>query len=479
METNSGSGAPAQNMQQQKAEDLSSRFTGGAFANFGINFLMYFVTVITLGFAYPVMKCRKMRWEVRHTYINGRQLTFDGKAKSLYGKYMIWLLLSVVTLGIYYLFCMSINLVRWQTEHTHISGTEGGESKFTGSALGRFGVAFVSGLVTVVTLSFGMYWARCYKERWYAKHKIIDGLRVEFNGKGVQYFCKRIVWTLLTVVTLFVYSFWLAVKSKKWICSHTVFALGQQLPEIRNGAETDPAKQPKGPEYWGTLTEAFINDPQTRAAAKMTDGAHTALRIVFNVLCYIAMFACLALNIFIGLGIGNEPVVAGSESASGDTPRMIWGFIAFAVTVPIEILCFVQLFFMRSALSRTSEKTKLKRLYGRTTFLAVSIAIFAVEAAYYLINVIRLGAGGYAEHPLFALPILLMVVALIFLALCSVSLHRQKKLRNYFAGKVPVLPGAPRRKTRLGEAYTDLKKYREYIRYRKFTENAAKQNANG
>ena len=184
METNSGNVAAAQNTQQQKAEDLSSRFTGGAFANFGINFLMYFVTVITLGIAYPVMKCRKMRWEVRHTYINGRQLTFDGRAKSLYGKYMIWLLLSVVTLGIYYLFCMSINLVRWQTEHTHISGTAGGESKFTGSALGRFGVAFVSGLVTVVTLSFGMYWARCYKERWFAKHKIIDGLRVEFDGKG-------------------------------------------------------------------------------------------------------------------------------------------------------------------------------------------------------------------------------------------------------------------------------------------------------
>ena len=106
--------------QAQSAE--KSRFTGGAFANFGISFLTILVTIVTLSLAYPAMKCWKMRWEVRHTYINGRQLTFDGKARQLYGKYLLWLFLSVITLGIYFLIWMPINLVRWQTKHTHVSG---------------------------------------------------------------------------------------------------------------------------------------------------------------------------------------------------------------------------------------------------------------------------------------------------------------------------------------------------------------------
>ena len=55
-----------------------SRFTGGAFANFFIGLFTIIVTIITLSLAYPAMKCWKMRWETRHTYINGRPLTFDG-----------------------------------------------------------------------------------------------------------------------------------------------------------------------------------------------------------------------------------------------------------------------------------------------------------------------------------------------------------------------------------------------------------------
>lgn len=209
-----------------------SRFTGGAFANFFIGLLTIIVTIITLSLAYPAMKCWKMRWETKHTYINGRPLIFDGKARQIYGKYILWLFLSLITLGIYYIFCMRINLIKWQTKHTHISGVNDGKSEFTGGALGYFGTSFVCALVTIVTLTLGMYWARCHKERWLAKHKIIDGLRLEFDGKAIQYFGKRVLWTFLTIITLFIYSFWLIIKSKKWITKHTVFAAGQKLPPI-------------------------------------------------------------------------------------------------------------------------------------------------------------------------------------------------------------------------------------------------------
>lgn len=198
-----------------------SRFTGGAFANFFIGLLTALVSVLTLSLAYPAMQCWHIRWKVKHTYYDGRRLAFDGKAGQLFGKYIIWVLLSVVTLGIYALLAMPVNLARWRAEHTHILGEEGKVSRFTGSVWGLFGVNFVCGFVTLITLSFGMYWAHCYKERWFARHTEIDGAGMRFEGTGLQYFGKCICWVLLTVITLGIYSFWLLVKIEKWTVRHT------------------------------------------------------------------------------------------------------------------------------------------------------------------------------------------------------------------------------------------------------------------
>lgn len=40
-------------------------------------------------------------WEAKHTVIEGRKLTFDGKAIELFGNWIKWLLLTIITIGIY------------------------------------------------------------------------------------------------------------------------------------------------------------------------------------------------------------------------------------------------------------------------------------------------------------------------------------------------------------------------------------------
>ena len=79
-----------------------SGFTGGAFENFFRSWVVGFVSVITLSLAYPAMRCWKLRWECDNTYYDGKRLVFDGKGGQLFGLYIKWLLLSVITLGIYY-----------------------------------------------------------------------------------------------------------------------------------------------------------------------------------------------------------------------------------------------------------------------------------------------------------------------------------------------------------------------------------------
>jgi uncharacterized membrane protein YjgN (DUF898 family) len=54
----------------------------------------------------------------KHTVIDGQALGFEGKGGSLFGKYIIWFLLCLITLGIYRLW-IPIKKQQWLTKHIH------------------------------------------------------------------------------------------------------------------------------------------------------------------------------------------------------------------------------------------------------------------------------------------------------------------------------------------------------------------------
>lgn len=203
-------------------EELNkSDFTGGALAHFGMGIVAGFVSLITLGIAAPFMIVWRTKWIANHTYIDGRQLVFDGNGGQLLGNYVKWILLSIITLGIYAVLCMPLNMTRWTTKHTHFADVEGGESVFDGHIWEFFGARWLANFVTIITLGLGAFWAHCYLQRWIAKHTKYDGAQLVFDGKGMEYFGKCIVWMLLTIITLGIYSIWRAVKEIKWNVSHT------------------------------------------------------------------------------------------------------------------------------------------------------------------------------------------------------------------------------------------------------------------
>ena len=98
------------------------------------------------------------------------------------------------------------------------------ESKFTGGLLGSIGISILQFLIILLTLGFGTPWAICLREKWIAKHTIIDGRKVTFNGTGAQLFGNYIKWFLLTLITFGIYGFWLNIKMKQWVVKHTHLA---------------------------------------------------------------------------------------------------------------------------------------------------------------------------------------------------------------------------------------------------------------
>jgi uncharacterized membrane protein YjgN (DUF898 family) len=56
---------------------------------------------------------------ISHAVVDGKRLSFDGTGGQLFGNWIKWFLLSVITCGIYG-FWVAPRLYNWVVSHTHL-----------------------------------------------------------------------------------------------------------------------------------------------------------------------------------------------------------------------------------------------------------------------------------------------------------------------------------------------------------------------
>lgn len=107
----------------------TSEFNGGLLGYIGINLLTSFIVLITatLGTAWAV--CMYHRWVAKHTKINGKQVVFDGKGIQLFGKYIAWFFLGIITVGIFWLW-LPIKMQKWLMKHTYVEETAAANAQY-------------------------------------------------------------------------------------------------------------------------------------------------------------------------------------------------------------------------------------------------------------------------------------------------------------------------------------------------------------
>lgn len=96
----------------------NSYFDGGVLGLIGINLLAFLLTLFSLGLAFPWALCLYYSWHFKHTVIDGKRLKFIGTGSSLFLNYIIWLILFIITFGIYG-FWISIKFRKWVVKNTH------------------------------------------------------------------------------------------------------------------------------------------------------------------------------------------------------------------------------------------------------------------------------------------------------------------------------------------------------------------------
>ena len=95
---------------------METKFSGSAGQIFVFCLWMPILWVISLGFATPFLICTLLRWICDKSVIKGKHYRFKGTAGGLFGNYLIWTILTIITIGIYG-FWASRNYIRWVVEN--------------------------------------------------------------------------------------------------------------------------------------------------------------------------------------------------------------------------------------------------------------------------------------------------------------------------------------------------------------------------
>ncbi|MDR0444483.1 MAG: DUF898 domain-containing protein [Treponema sp.] len=100
---------------------MGSKFEGKVLQIFLFCICAGFISLITLGIALPWLECIALRWICNNTTIGGKRFTFKGTGGGLFGRYIIWWLLTLITFGIYGFWAIR-NQIRWLVENTEMVG---------------------------------------------------------------------------------------------------------------------------------------------------------------------------------------------------------------------------------------------------------------------------------------------------------------------------------------------------------------------
>ena len=94
----------------------SFKFDAGAGSFFLVGLGAVLIFIVTLGIGLPWATAMYYRWQTNHTIINGHRLRFNGSGGNLFGHYIKWWFLTIVTFGIYG-FWVWPRMTRWVVEH--------------------------------------------------------------------------------------------------------------------------------------------------------------------------------------------------------------------------------------------------------------------------------------------------------------------------------------------------------------------------
>jgi uncharacterized membrane protein YjgN (DUF898 family) len=212
--------------------DVRLEFTGTGGSLFVTGFVGGLLTAITLGIYYPWFLCNLLRYFTDNTVAVGGdgaryQLKFEGTGGEMFVTLLVGALLCAVTLGIYmpWFICALQRTILSKTTILE-NGAPAGAFDFTGSGGELFGEYLLGFFLTAITLGIYSSWFQVTIHRFMLKNTraTLNGRRFvgDFDATGGQLFGVTFVGGLLTALTLGIYYFWFLVNLIRFQSEHTI-----------------------------------------------------------------------------------------------------------------------------------------------------------------------------------------------------------------------------------------------------------------
>ena len=97
---------------------IESKWDGGVLDTIVNIIVASLIISFTCGIATPWAICYMMKFVISHTVIDGKRLTFDGNGGQLFGNWIKWFILTLITCGIYS-FWVIPKMYSWIAKHIH------------------------------------------------------------------------------------------------------------------------------------------------------------------------------------------------------------------------------------------------------------------------------------------------------------------------------------------------------------------------
>ena len=207
---------------KKKEVRTDSYFDGSLIELIGWRLLAFLITIITLGIAAPWGSCMLYAYQMKHTVYNGKRLKFEGTGGDLFVNQFKWVLLTIITFGIYAIF-VPVKKTKWVISNIHFEDEEfiKEESFFDGKTIQLIGINLLCNFLNIITLGLVAPFTVCFKLKWINKHTVINRKKLVFNGKAIGLFGKQILWNFLSIITFGIYALWLPIKVLKWKSKNT------------------------------------------------------------------------------------------------------------------------------------------------------------------------------------------------------------------------------------------------------------------
>lgn len=218
--------------EQKKVVRTDSYFDGKLLDLIGYRILGFLITLFTLGLASAWAEKFIIAYKIEHTVYNGKRLKFEGTGASLFVQMFKWIFLSIITLGIYSLW-IPLKKENWIYSNTHFEDEEfiKGDSYFDGGLLGLIGVNLVTSFLTIISFGLLYPFVICYKQKWLAKHTIINRKKLSFKGTSLSLVGHYFLWWFLTLITFGIFALWLPIKIWQWQAKNTHIKLKDEIEE--------------------------------------------------------------------------------------------------------------------------------------------------------------------------------------------------------------------------------------------------------